>query len=197
MPSCPACPARVEQKATHCTACGASFPKPFIGIFESRITVEQEAAVQVPAFVQIALGLFAISGAAWGLSAIATLLAEGWPGLVLAMLVSAVALVYMFGAYVGVLALRRSPGWLRKNTVFWALQVPFFMSPVFSYSLASGGLFIIWVQVLPSLSIGVNYFLGSTFKVDLLSEGPFSLGVNLLALGIFVYLLRLQRKIKN
>ena len=194
MPRCPACPAHAEPYATQCTACGATFPKPVLGVLESRISPEQEAALRVPGFVLVALGVLGIGGAAWGLFAIAFYLAGGWPSVLSIILIGVVAAVYVFGAYAGVLALRRTPGWLRKNIVFWVFQVPLLSSPIISYSLASGGLFTVWLQFLPYFRVGANFFLGSTFTVNLFSKGPVVLGANLLALGVVLYLLRVQAK---
>lgn len=167
---------------------------PVLGILESRITPEQEAAFPIPGFVPVTLGLLGIGGSAWGLLAIASLLSAGWPGLLSVILVGAVAAVFIFGAYAGVLALRGAPGWLRKNIVFWALQIPLISSPVISYSLASGGFLTVWLQVLPSFRVGTNVFFGSAFTVNLFSKGPIVLGANVLALGVVLYLLRVQAK---
>ncbi|MDM4768545.1 hypothetical protein [Pelomonas sp. SE-A7] len=163
-------------------------------ILESRLTPEQEAAAPLPDFAPVVLGLLSIGGAAWGLIAIAMLLLQSWPGLLSALLVGAVAAVFAFGAYVGVLALRRTPGWLRKSTVFWALQIPLVLSPAVSYALASGGYFAVWLQLHPPVKVGANFLLGSTFTLKLLSGGPVVVGVNLFALGIFLFLLRVQAK---
>jgi hypothetical protein len=194
MPSCPACPAQVEPDATHCVACGASFLGPDLGVLESRLTPEQEAAAKVPGFLPVTVGLLGIGGAAWGLMAVAVAFAKGWPGLLSAALIAGMAGVFVFGAHVGVLALRRTPGWLRKNTVFWAVQVPVFSSPLVSYSLASGGFFTVWLQLYPPIKVGTNFFLGSTFTINLFSKAPVAIGANLLALAVVVYLTRVQVK---
>jgi len=194
MPCCPACPAQVDPDATQCVACGASFLHPDLGILESRLTPEQEAAARVPGFVPVVLGLLGIGGAAWGLIAIAAALSKGWPGVLSAVLIAAMASVFVFGAYAGVLALRRSPGWLRKNTVFWALQVPVLASPLVSYSLASGALLAVWLQLHPHVRLGTNFFLGSTFTVNLFHNNPIVVGVNLVAAAMVFYLVRVQAK---
>jgi hypothetical protein len=194
MPVCPACPAQVEPNATRCPACGASFLVPDLGVLESRLTPEQEARVQVPAFVPVTLGLAGIAGAAWGLIAIPAAFEKGWPGTLHALLAAAVVAVFVFGAYAGVLAVRRTPGWLRMNTVFWALQVPVVSSPLVSYALASGGFVSVWLQLYPSFRLGTNFFLGSTSTVSLFAKAPVVVGANLLALAVVVYLTRAQAK---
>jgi hypothetical protein len=192
MPVCPACPARVEPNATHCSECGASFFQPDLGILESRLTPEQEARAQVPGFVPVTLGLVGIAGAAWGLMGLSIVLAKGWPG-VLNMLFAAVAAsLFIFGAYAGVLALRRAHGWLRTTTVFWALQIPVLSSPVVSYSLASGGFVSVWLQLYPSLLLGNNFSLGSTWMVSVFGKAPFVVGANLVAVAKVLYLTRVQ-----
>lgn len=194
MPFCPACPAQVEPNATHCAVCGASFLQPDLGVLESRLSPEQEAAVSVPGFVPVALGLIGIGGAAWGLVGVAAVFANGWPGVLSAALIAGMASVFVFGAYVGILALRRTPGWLRKNTVFWVLQVPVFSSPLVSYALACGGFFTVWLQLYPPFRIGTNFLVGSTFTINLFFKAPVVVGANLLALAVVLYLTRLQAK---
>jgi hypothetical protein len=194
MPTCPSCPSKVEPNATRCAACGASFLKPDLGLLESRLTPAQEAAAKVPGFVSVVLGLLGIGGAAWGLIAIASVFAKGWPGVFSAALIIGMAGVFAFGAYAGVLALRRTPGWLRKNTVFWALQVPVFSSPLLSYSLASGAFFTVWVQLYPPIRVGTNFFFGSSFTINLLHKVPVVVGANLLALAVVLYLTRVQAR---
>jgi hypothetical protein len=194
MPSCPACPAQVDANATYCTACGASFAEPNLGILESRLTPAQEAAASVPNAVPVVIGLLGVCGAGWGLFAVAAALAKGWPGALGAVLIALVAGVFVFGGYVGVLALRRSPGWLRKNTVFWALQVPVITSPLVSYALACGGFVTAWLQFWPEFRLGLNFLLGSSFTASIFGKAPIVVGVNLLAFAMTGYLLRVQAK---
>jgi hypothetical protein len=192
MPVCPACPAKVDPNATDCVACGASFLKPDLGILESRLTPQQEAAAQVPGFLPISLGLLGVGGATLGLFGIATAFAKGWPGLIAALLVGLAGSIFLLGAYAGVCAIRRSPGWLRTNTVFWGLQVPVFMSPVASYALANGAFVTVWVQFLPFAKVGTNFMLGSSFNVNMFHKGPVMFGVNIVAASIAFYLHRVQ-----
>ena len=166
--------------------------KPDLGFLESRLTPQQEAAARVPDFFPISLGLLGIGGAALGLVGVASAFANGWPGVIAALLAVVAASIFTLGAYAGVLALRRSPGWLRASTVFWALQVPVFMSPVLSYALASGAFVTVWLQLLPAAKIGTNFMVGSSFSITMFQKGPVMVGANVVAASIALYLYRVQ-----
>ena len=71
MSYCPVCTASAVLNATKCAACGAEFLMPNIGLLESRLTEEQEAALKFPKHFPTVLGILGIGGAAWGLMATA------------------------------------------------------------------------------------------------------------------------------
>ncbi len=194
MPHCPACYSAVPADSTKCESCGAPYFSPDLGILESRISPEAEAELKMPSFVPISVGLLGVSGAAWGLLAIASQLSSSSLGIATTVIVAAAASLYAFGGYAGVKAIRRSAGWLRVNFVFWCLQVPALSSPLLTYMFFSGGHVTPWIQLFPPVHMGLGFFLGSSFKLSLFArDEPIVFGVNLVALAISLFLLRLQR----
>ena len=161
-------------------------------LWDSRLTPAEEAAVPIPTFALVVLGLLGIGGAALGLVALAGAIASAGIGAMDGIVAGLAALLYVFGGYCGVLALRRSLGWLHMNQLFWAIQIPVLSSPLFSYFFAAGGFFNVWVQVYPPLRGGFNFLLGSSFTINLFASTPVVVGINIFATAISVYLARLQ-----
>ncbi len=193
MPYCPVCTAKVTLNVKDCESCGAVFLLPNHGLFESRLTEEQEAALAIPKPVPIVLGLLGIGGAAWGLMAIVASASRVKGGVLGILILAAMAAMYVFSGYCGVRTLQKKHGWVRLNQVLWALQVPVLLSPLASYSFSTGGLVTAWLQLHPTLLLGWNAWLGSIFTFNFFTPGPLTVGVNLLALGIAYYLARAQR----
>jgi len=183
MPHCPACNASVEVESTLCASCGAPFLEPAYGVLESRLSPQAEAALPVPKWVPVLLGLLGVGGAAIGF--VALLLSfqhsQAKPGVAEILLHFIPAALYVLGAYAGVKALQRTPGWLRINQVFWAIQVPGLVSPLVSYMFAAGGLLTVWLQLYPPIHLGFNVQMGSAFAIKLFTPGKLVLGVNLFA----------------
>jgi hypothetical protein len=193
MPRCPACPEAVDASAGKCHACGAPITEPTFGVLESRLTAEQEAALRYPRWLPVLLGLLGIGGAAWGLLALAATTGKLKLSFGTIFIVLVAAALFVFSAYCGVRALQRARGWLRLHQVLWAIQVPVIASPVLSYAFASGGFVTVWLQFYPPVRVGWNGFLGSSYSINLFTPGPVILGVNVLALGLALYIARLQR----
>ena len=101
--------------------------------------------------------------------------------------------LYVFSGFCGVRTIQRAHGWLRLNQVLWAAQVPVLLSPVISFAFASGATLTAWAQFYPQLRFGWNAGLGSSHTIQLLTPGHFGIGINLVALGISIYLARLVR----
>jgi hypothetical protein len=193
MPYCPACTAKVTLSAKDCRSCGAPFLLPSYGLLESRVTEEEEAALPFPKAVPVVLGLLGIGGAAWGLMAVAAGASQMKGGFFGILILTFIAAIYIYSGYCGVRTLQRRYGWVRLNQVLWAIQVPVFISPIISYSFSTGGFVTAWLQLYPAFRVGGNAWLGSNFTLNLVTPGPFTLGVNIFALGISYYLARAQR----
>jgi hypothetical protein len=192
MPRCPACPISALPDATRCAHCGATFAAPRWGLFEQRLSKSDEAQVHIPNAAVVTLGLLGIGGGAWGMGAACVLLVSMpfRPGIALVYGV-AIAL-YVFGIWCGVQMFQRRAGWLRQNAAFWCLQIPAFGSPIITYSFASGAMFNLWIRLLPT-EVGFEFWLGSKFQFFFSYPKPWTIGVNVVALVIALYLLKLER----
>ncbi len=96
--------------------------------------------------------------------------------------------VFAFGILAGV-ALIMKPGLgLVMSLIFQGIQIPLFASPAVSYNMFSGGFFnVYWHEN----EWGANFtVLASRFHFYLNSEQSLFLGVNILALVLFVLLIR-------
>ena len=134
-----------------------------------------------------ALGLLAAGGGFLGVVLGVSLLVS--PGNLLAklLLLPFIAL-YAWGVRCGVLMLESDPRAVRSSIWFWALQTPYFMSPVFGYFFASGSL--LYVTYSPAeTSLGALYRLGSQFEYSLLqADKPLVVGINLFAVAVLCLL---------
>jgi hypothetical protein len=143
--------------------------------------------VPVPSWLSTTLGVVGVGGAAWGLLALGVSFRNTELSASIVVISAMFCVLFMFGGYAGVLAIRRSRGWLHFTTLFWLIQVPVLSSPVISYAFASGGFVTLWLQLYPPIHVGTNFFLGSTFTFNLFKSGvPFAIGVNVVALGVSV-----------
>ncbi|WMW80081.1 hypothetical protein RF679_15715 [Undibacterium cyanobacteriorum] len=98
--------------------------------------------------------------------------------------------IYAWGVWSGTKFLEGDDRALRPLLKYWALQVPTFGSPILGYLLASGFNATVTYQFWPSRISG-NMMLGSSFNYSLMQEGtPWSIGVNLFALVVTVWLYR-------
>lgn len=79
----------------------------------------------------------------------------------------------------------------RSLLIFYALQIPWLTSPVLSYQLASVGQITFGFR---GFSIHAQYYLGSNWFCSVFQPNTFGLGVNFLALGLFIFLLGERRK---
>ena len=89
------------------------------------------------------LGIIAIAGAALGVTAALPYLVASNRTLLTFVLLLFIGL-YTWGAWCGVLLLENKPNAIKHNKIFWALQIPYFMSPYFGYQFASGIYFRIY-----------------------------------------------------
>uniref|UniRef100_UPI001E587F7E hypothetical protein n=1 Tax=Pelomonas sp. KK5 TaxID=1855730 RepID=UPI001E587F7E len=192
MPFCPSCGTSVLADSVQCVSCETPYESPRFEIWESRLTAQEEATIRVPTSALVALGLLGIGGAALGLFALATAIASAGIGVMDGIVAGLAVLLYVFGGYCGVLALRRSHGWLHMNQLFWGIHVPVLSSPLASYFFSAGGFFNVWLQIYPPIRGAFNFLLGSSFTIDFFASVPVVIGFNAFAAAISIYLARLQ-----
>ncbi|GAB3092757.1 hypothetical protein [Lysobacter terrae] len=99
--------------------------------------------------------------------------------------------MYSWGIWCGLRLIEGQPGAERSNTIYWLLQVPYFLSPVFGYFFTSGFHLTVSLQFAPA-NFNANFLLGSTMLYSLLqADKPLVFGVNLFALAAALYMNRL------
>ncbi len=101
-----------------------------------------------------------------------------------------ITLVYGFGIWCGLLMVENEPKSLSINRLYWVVQIPYFMSPLFGYFIGGGA--YLYMTFKPGLSaIGWQYLLGSRFEFSLFQTGrPVVIGFNLAAFVVVVFLTR-------
>jgi hypothetical protein len=98
--------------------------------------------------------------------------------------------LYAWGVWCGVKLLEGQPDAEMHNRRFWLIQVPAFSSPLVGYSMFCGFHATLSLDLTP-LGFNANFHAGSQFNLSLLQwEQPLSLGVNVFALGIFLWMAR-------
>jgi hypothetical protein len=96
--------------------------------------------------------------------------------------------LYAWGAWCGVKLMESQPNALRYNRRFWLIQIPALNSPLLGYSLASGFHLTLSLSLTP-FNLGFSCQVGSAFNFSLLQwDQPLSLGVNVVAYGIYLWL---------
>lgn len=146
----------------------------------------------MPRSVCTFLGILAIGGGALGLVVTAMQLGGAMHSLAMVLLLLLFAAAYMFSIWCGVAILQRRPGWLRMNRILWGAQVVSIASPLLSYSFSSGAMLMMWCRFSP-WGAGVQTRLGSSFDIAMGRDSHVSLGLNLFALAITLYLARKAR----
>jgi hypothetical protein len=97
--------------------------------------------------------------------------------------------LYVWGVWCGIQMLERHEDAMRTNSYFWAIQVPIVQSSVFSYAFSSGMLGGAWFQFTPA-KINFLGWLGSRFEFGVNQDKPLALGLNFVALAVFLFLWR-------
>lgn len=102
--------------------------------------------------------------------------------------------LYSWGVWCGAQLLEHSEDALRSNRAFWAIQIPYLISPVASYLFASGPLLYLTFQPF-AFRFGFLGLLGSKFDYTLLQfDQPFVVGANVFAIAVFLFLNRCLRR---
>lgn len=96
--------------------------------------------------------------------------------------------LYAWGVWCGARLLEGADRAIHANRIFWAIQVPYLMSPIAGYFFAAGAVLFLTLQ--PSrLQFGFSCLFGSKFDMSLLQfDRPFVIGANVFALAIYLFL---------
>jgi hypothetical protein len=130
------------------------------------------------------LGVLALGGSFLGLVLGTTLLVSQRNPLAIAVAIPFLGL-YVWGIWCGLRILEQpDQGVLKMNAWFWAVQVPYLMSPIAGYYFASGSMLYVVYQPGTS-SVSMLWRFGSQFQYSFFQlDKPFVFGVNLFAIAI-------------
>ncbi|MBN2424775.1 MAG: hypothetical protein JXR46_06240 [Calditrichaceae bacterium] len=102
--------------------------------------------------------------------------------------------LFLFGIYAGILLLEKKSKGINYSIINFGIQIPYFTSPVLSFYFHSGTYIDLSVGI---FNFNYNYLLGSSWYFSILNrEIPFALGINLIALIIFIILDRISKRNK-
>lgn len=141
------------------------------------------------------LGLLPIVGGGAGLAVLSTVVGGQQSLNALGVVIlAAFALLYLAGILAGLWMLEGHRHAVALNLVFWALQVPQFISPVVTYLFWAPANLGVWWN-LTSSRTGLAYQVGSTFQFSVFNLGSdTAIALNAFALGCMLYLCVLYRR---
>ena len=96
-------------------------------------------------------------------------------------------LAFTFGIVAGVILIMRPKLGLWLSAVFQAMQIPILIGPTVAYALFSGVCFNLYRH---ATGFGFNFLFGSRYYLAIRSGEPWMVGINALALVLFVLLIR-------
>lgn len=95
--------------------------------------------------------------------------------------------VFSFGIVAGAALIFKPRLGLVLSAIFQAIQIPFVTGPMVAYSLSSGACLNLYKQ---ATGWGFNFFLGSHYVFYLNSRQPWLIGINIVALVLFIFLVK-------
>jgi hypothetical protein len=96
-------------------------------------------------------------------------------------------LVFTFGIVAGLALIMRPKLGLWLSAVFQAMQIPILIGPTAAYALFSGACFNLYRH---ATGFGFNFLFGSRYYFAVQSGEPWMVGINALALVLFILLIR-------
>jgi hypothetical protein len=95
--------------------------------------------------------------------------------------------VFLFGIVAGVALVKRLKPGLWLSAIFQAMQIPIVIMPAAAYVLVSGACFNLYRH---ATGYGFNFLFGSRYHFSIHSGEPWMVGINALALVLFILLVR-------
>ena len=131
--------------------------------------------------------LLQIGGGLWGLGLIGrSFLAEDLTKIAV-IFHGTFIVVFVFGILAGVALIKKPRLGLALSLIYQAIQIPIIISPVVAYTMFSGATFnVYWHKT----GWGTNLLFGGRYYFYINSAEPWCAGVNILALVLFVLLIR-------
>ena len=139
-------------------------------------------------WLKTVLLLFQIGGGLLGIALVGWAFLERNMMLVEVIIYAAFAIVFAFGILAGVVLIKKPRFGLILSLIFQGIQIPIIVTPVVSYILYTGGFLSVYWQ---ETGWGAKFaFLGSRFYFYLNRGEPWCVGVNIVAVALFIILVR-------
>ena len=104
----------------------------------------------------------------------------------------------IFSIFSGFQIIENKPKALLFSAICQAMQIPFFYTKIFSYLLSMGLLGAIYFQRYPKqVKFGFEFRFGCSSELHILQEMNLTIGINLTALFLFIYLLNQIKQRSN
>ena len=97
------------------------------------------------------------------------------------------AFVFLFGIVAGLVLIVKPRLGLVFSAIFQAVQIPVFIKSGIAYAMSSGACVNLYKH---ASGWGFNFFFGSRYSLSLDSGQPWLIGVNIVALALFVFLVK-------
>jgi len=138
-------------------------------------------------FLKTIVSLIQIGGGLVGIGLIGrSLLAEKLPTSTVTIHIAFIG-VFLFGILAGLALMKKPKLGLLMSMLFQATQIPIYKGSTAAYSLFSGACFkIYWHKA----GYGFNFIFGSSYHFSIGKSNTWMIGVNVLALVLFILLLR-------
>ena len=139
-------------------------------------------------WLKIVLLLFQIGGGLLGIVLVGRVFLEVNMSPIVMVIYAGFAIVFGFGVLAGVVLIKKPRLGLKLSLIFQSIQIPIIITPVLSYILYTGGFLSVYRS---EAGWGADFaFLGSRFYFYLFRGEPWCVGVNIVALALFVVLVR-------
>ena len=139
-------------------------------------------------------GILSLGGGSVGVALILTQLLANYPGFTALLFSIAFLGVYSWGIAAGVLLLEGARIGLRMSLAYWFIQILQFSTPWLLFELSSGARVVI---LYGQGKLNFNAIVGSHFNFFFGTSGPWVVGINVLALVMFVLLVKAARSIRQ
>ena len=136
------------------------------------------------------LAVLQIGGGFAGLAVIAQLVMKAEMTAISVMGNVIFGVIFFFGIVAGLVLIEDERVGIVLSQIFQATQIPLLSSPIIVYRLICGFGVAVFCQ---GAEVGGNYWFGCHYAFFLFGDAPWGIGVNIVALVLFIYLLRIRK----
>jgi hypothetical protein len=138
-------------------------------------------------YLKITVSLLQVLGGLLGIALICINFLSGQLTMIGVMFNFAFVLVFAFGIMAGVVLIKKEKPGILLSMIFQAMQIPVLIGPKLSYILFTGACFNIYKH---AMGFGFDFYFGSRYYFNINSGEPWLTGINIVALVLFILLLR-------